>query len=163
MKRMSILFVLVLGLAAAGCGDEAVVDAGPQDLPPAKPVADGDISLLRGSVFDTPTPAGVTWVNNMPGNNEKQTPMFEGAPPVIPHVVNDFLPITHDENGCIECHLSTDPDEEAPQLPDDHKTDLRNSPDKVGQTVAGARWACVLCHVPTSDVKPFPESAPNPE
>ena len=126
------------------------------------PVSDSDLSLLRGSVFGTPTPEAVKWTSSMPGSNERVPHLFEGAPPAVPHGIDDFLPITLEENGCLECHLSADEDpDEVPQLPDSHKTDLRVAPDRVGGEVAGSRYVCVLCHVPLSDAQPLPELAPD--
>ena len=135
--------------------------AAPQGLP-VKPVSDADLSLLRGSVFGTPVPDAVAWESSMPGNNEKVPHLFEGAPPAVPHGIDDFLPITLEENGCLECHLSSDEDpKEVPQLPASHMVDMRDAPDKVGAQVAGSRYTCTLCHVPLSDAKPLPELAPD--
>ncbi len=136
----------------------------PADVPAPAPAAgtgipDTEIGLFKGSVFDDPTPPPVHFLERMPGNNDEIPPLFDGAPPRVPHVVVDFLPITAEENGCLECHLSEDP-EDAPQLPESHRTDLRRAPDAVGEGVAGARYMCLLCHVPLTDAEPFPESAP---
>lgn len=134
----------------------------PAQAAPAKPVSDADLSLLRGSVFGTPIPDAVKWQDAMPGSNERVPHLFEGAPPAVPHGIDDFLPITLEENGCLECHLSADEDpDEVPQLPDSHKTDLRVAPDRVGGEVAGSRYVCILCHVPLSDAQPLPELAPD--
>lgn len=164
--RAAGILLLALTLVVAGCGDEPQSTQpsadGPTPAEPVQGVSDADLSLLRGSVFDTPTPEAVTWVASMPGSNERVPHLFEGAPPAVPHGIDDFLPITRDENGCLECHLSADEDpDEVPQLPDSHKTDLRLAPERVGDEVAGSRTVCVLCHVPLSDATPFPELAPD--
>ena len=126
------------------------------------PVSDSDLSLLRGSVFGTPTPDAVSWRSTMPGSNEPVPHLFAGAPPAVPHGIDDFLPITLEENGCLECHLSADEDpDEVPQLPDSHKTDLRGAAGEVGDGVAGSRYVCTLCHVPLTDAQPLPELAPD--
>lgn len=150
------------------CGPSVVVSrrvvrpAGAGQALPVQPVSDQDLSLLRGSVFGTPVPDAVKWNDAMPGSNAKVPHLFEGAPPAVPHGIDDFLPITLEENGCLECHFSADEDpEEVPQLPASHLTDLREAPDRVGDGVAGSRYTCVLCHVPLSDAKPLPELAPD--
>ena len=157
MKRVTPLFLALLLVA---CGAEtATVEAPPPAA--AKAVPETAIGLYEGTIFDTLTPDAVTWEDRMPGSGEVLTRMVSGAPPAIPHGMTDFLPITREENGCIECHLSDDPDEEAPQLPDDHRTDLRAAPEVVGDATTPARWVCTACHVPVSDAKPFPVIAPD--
>jgi nitrate reductase cytochrome c-type subunit len=165
MKPTAVILA-VLALVLVACG-ERVYRAPSRPTVVARDVVtrpagvpDTEISLFKGSVFEDPTPPPVAWVDTMPGSNEPLPALFEGAPPRIPHGIRDFLPITVEENGCIECHRSDDPDEEAPQLPDSHKTDLRNAPDEVGETTTGARFLCVLCHVPVSDAKPLPDGVP---
>ena len=63
------------------------------------------------------------------------------------------MPLTLSANGCLDCH-ALDAGADAPELPASHRTDLRNSPGQVGATVAGARYLCLACHVPTSDARP---------
>ena len=36
-------------------------------------------------------------------------------------------------------------------IPFSHYIDLRSDTDEIGETVAGARWVCVSCHVPVTD------------
>ena len=55
-------------------------------------------------------------------------------------------------NACLDCH-ALDAGAGAPELPASHRTDLRNSPAEVGANVAGARFLCLACHVPTTDAK----------
>ena len=108
---------------------------------------------IPGSLFEVPDPAGFTWNATSPGENERLPRAYPIAPPRIPHAIADFLPITLTGNGCLDCH-ALDAGADAPELPPSHRTDLRNAPDVVGSKVAGARYLCITCHVPTSDAPP---------
>lgn len=154
MRRTLMLSVVAVALALSGAlaGDEPKKETrDPQDSP-TKSIADTTLSLYPGSLFDVPDPAGFSWNTDDPGDNELLARPFPSAPPRIPHDIADFVPLTPKANGCLECHaLGAGAD--APELPPSHRTDLRHSPDKVGTTVAGARYLCLACHVPTSDAK----------
>ena len=43
--------------------------------------------------------------------SEFHDPVAEGAPGVIPHAVDAYLPITIDRNACLMCHRETKPGE----------------------------------------------------
>ncbi len=109
------------------------------------------------------------------GMSQVITRAFENAPPMIPHDVEDMLPITINNNTCAGCH--TPPVAKsmgATTIPKSHFTNFR--PDtslnengkivKEGQVVdntsdfktvgknldqlSGARFNCSACHVPQS-------------
>ena len=64
-------------------------------------------------------------------------------------------PVTRQDNLCVDCHGISEADEGDPTpLPPSHYTDLRHAPDRVGETVAGARWVCSSCHVPLTGADP---------
>ena len=96
-----------------------------------------------------------------PGENLKLGSYFDGAPALVSHQIQDFLPITLGENLCLECHhdpgmLGSEIAEDEPTpMPESHYTDLRRNPDKVGKTPIGARYVCTLCHVVQTDAKPL--------
>ena len=119
-------------------------DAGPG------PISDRDLSLYPGSVFEAPDPPAFTWKSRDPGGNERLPRAYPVAPPRIPHGIADFVPIRLQSNACLDCH-ALDAGADAPELPASHRTDWRNAPGVVEPTVAGARYNCVSCHVPTSD------------
>jgi len=117
-------------------------------------ISDADISLLAGSVFDVPAPP-VAKVNvSDPGDMSVAARAYPSAPPRVPHAVEDFLPITRDDNWCVDCHMldwtAPDADEPTP-ISSTHYMDLRSDSDDIGENVAGARWVCVSCHVPVTD------------
>jgi nitrate reductase cytochrome c-type subunit len=97
-----------------------------------------------------------------PGEAERLDRAFEGAPPQIPHSVEDLLPITLDSNDCLDCHdpESATSEEDAP-LPESHfQTPVmgKGQPGepmawkvqgyKKSDQIAGARFLCTTCHAP---------------
>jgi nitrate reductase (cytochrome), electron transfer subunit len=117
------------------------------------PIADTELGLSKGSVFDVPTPPAVKANERAPGEGPLVPRSYLTAPPRIPHAVADFLPITRAQNACLDCHGTKEkkPGEPTP-IPPSHYTDFRLAPDRVGDEVAGARYVCVSCHAATSDV-----------
>lgn len=104
------------------------------------------------------------------GESEVIPRSFENAPPLIPHRVGGFLPITADDNKCLRCHM---PDKapvfDAIPLPATHFTSYRpqvveedgvykfNEP--VGEVFEqdldhfnNAMFNCSQCHVPQAEV-----------
>ena len=45
------------------------------------------------------------WKAEAPGANAVLERSFENAPPLIPHNLDDMLPITTDNNMCLSCHI----------------------------------------------------------
>lgn len=95
-----------------------------------------------------------------PGDSQRIDRAFEGAPPQIPHTVEDMLPITRDSNECIDCHHPSQAvgEGEVP-LPESHFEQAvmaAGAPGegqvwkvkgyKKGQDVAPSRYNCSMCH-----------------
>jgi nitrate reductase (cytochrome), electron transfer subunit len=137
---MKIAVVLSLGVVmATGCTSAA-------------PVADTELGLSKGSVFDVPTPPAVKPNVSSPGEGPVLPRPYAIAPPRVPHAVADFLPITGKQNACLDCHAVKEKKEgEATPIPPSHYTDYRNAPDRVGGQLAGARHVCVSCHAVKTD------------
>jgi cytochrome c-type protein NapB len=124
-------------------------------------VEDTELGLSKADVFSTPDPIVATVQAAEPGENENLGRYFSEAPPLIPHVVEDFLPIRATENMCADCHML--PDEigaqaqagEPTPIPASHYTDLRRDPDTVGEDLVGARFDCMSCHAVQSAAAPL--------
>lgn len=143
----ALAILAAVGLAAAGTGSEIVA-------PDTAGIPDREIGLSPGSVFEVPVPPAVEDALPEPGESTPLARVYQGAPPLITHLVADFLPITRQENLCIDCHLVDEAGEGEPTpVPASHRTDLRNAPGKVGGKVVGARYNCVTCHVPATGAK----------
>jgi nitrate reductase cytochrome c-type subunit len=130
-------------------------------LPPPPPeppgTKDTDLGLAKVSVFTTFVPPAVTADRSEPGEKPVLPRAFPGAPPVPPHELVDYTPITPKQNSCLDCHQIPGPKEagQPTPIPASHYVDLRRAPDKVGKTVAGARWICTACHVSRTDQPPL--------
>ncbi len=114
----------------------------------SKGIPDTEIGLSKASIFDTPAPE-VTQKNvSEPGDLPLPPRGSPDEPPVIPHGVGEFLPITLAENQCADCHVEEEkiPGEPTP-IPRSHYVDLRNAPKDVQNEIVGARYNCVACHV----------------
>lgn len=144
MKKNVLLFSSVLLLFAA----VAVTQESAKEPPSTDP------ELTR--TLNVKEPPVVVPQSSDPGDSTLLARDFEGAPPLIPHSLEGLVPITREENLCIDCHLIQEADEGDPTpIPESHLRDLRRSPEKVGETVAGARYNCVLCHVAQTSAAPL--------
>jgi nitrate reductase cytochrome c-type subunit len=121
--------------------------------PPAKPVSDKDLGLSKTSVFEVPAPPLFQDETSVPGEKALPKRINREYPPVIPHGVADWLPITRGSNLCLDCHAVPGPKKkgEATPIPASHYLDLRRAPGTRGKQVAGTRYVCVSCHVPRTD------------
>lgn len=146
-RRMLLAFLVVAVAVVAWTlwrvGPDGVAGPGVPDLA---------LGLRKTALTDDRVPPLAVFTDATPGGNAKLARAFDGAPPLIPHSLDGFVPIRSSENTCLLCHQtgSTDP-ADPPQVPRSHLTDLRAAPDVVRETVAGARWNCTACHVMQSD------------
>ena len=109
--------------------------------------SDRDLGLSKTSVLEVATPPTETKNVSDPGDRATMPTDFPEQPPQVPHGIVDWLPITFDENQCIDCHAVDEKLEGEPTpIPPSHYVDLRNAPDTVRDEVAGARYNCVACH-----------------
>ncbi len=133
-------------------------------LPCAGAFACEDFGLSKVSVFDNPDPLVTTQAGREPGENEALGAYFDESPPLIPHLVADYLPITIKDNQCLDCHDAPDRigkklgRDEEPPMPASHYTDLRNAPHKVTGKPIGARFVCTQCHAGQQETEVLVES-----
>jgi nitrate reductase (cytochrome), electron transfer subunit len=170
MTRMTLLASLALAVPL-GCAPVArAPQAGPAaaEAPRAAPAGapaqepstgtpDTALGLSKTSVFDVPAPPAYRSEDSTPGEKTPPPPRsFAGWPPVVPHGVSDFLPITRDANACIDCHgVKEKKTGEATPIPASHYTDLRRAPSRTGRQLAGTRQICTVCHVARTDAPPL--------
>jgi len=111
-----------------------------------------DLGLRDSTLADDHEPPVFAFPDEGPGGNPLLPRSFDGAPPLVPHSLDGLVPITAEENLCLLCHAtgSADPDD-PPQAPHSHLVDRRASPEVMRDSVAGARWTCLACHVVQSD------------
>lgn len=120
-------------------------------------IPDDRIGLVPLDITAIPVPDAVRDNLSEPGERPLPARWNDAAPPVIPHGIADFLPITKTENACIECHAVAEKAEGEPTpIPESHYRDLRNAPDTVRESIAGSRSVCTSCHVPQTEAAPLP-------
>jgi len=166
---LSVAAIVAVTLGLPGCADKrpasaptepstaAVVETAAESAEEAiESVPEEAIGLADAKLGELPELAPAPALPADPGEAPIQAPAYAGSPPVVPHAVDDFAPITRDENMCLGCHLVEDKVEgEATPIPATHFEDLRNAPGVRGDDVAGARWACLACHVAPTDAAPL--------
>src|SRR5512147_1282643 len=93
---------------------------------PRRGTPDKDLGLAKGSVFETPSPPAYHAEASAPGEKPRPPRLSREIPPVIPHGIADFLPITREENGCMACHDILGPKKkgEPTPIPASHRVDL---------------------------------------
>ena len=130
--------------------------APPAATPVARSTPDKELGLSKTSVFDVPSPPAWKAVDSAPGDKPLPARANKETPPVVPHAMGDFLPITPTQNLCVDCHAIDGPKKkgEPTPLPASLFVDLRHAPQKKGDKVAGARWVCISCHVSRSNAPP---------
>lgn len=157
MRRPAL--ILIAGVAAvmlAAAKPAKTPSAAKRRGAPAAALADSSIGLSRTSVFSVPAPLAYAAPADIPGQRPKLPRAYPGAPPRIPHGILDFLPITRAQNACLECHdRATAAENGVLPIPASHYHDLRRAPDAERETIAGARYVCVSCHVPQTDAPPL--------
>jgi cytochrome c-type protein NapB len=150
MKKLLISSVLIAGFIFTGCQTttnsnkevkvtgirEANLNADSQNLPELK----------------------LNETQPIPGKVKPQPVSFSDAPPMIPHSVEGMVPITKNNNMCLNCHM--------PQaakslgvtpIPPSHFVDNFEG-DKKTSKLAGSRYNCTLCHAPQAQVDPVIEN-----
>jgi len=108
---MKILTKITIGLAASalllvGCNGTSTEAKAQNSV--AKPTITeanlgyrGTDDLLKEDVV----PPKVEYHKAAPGTSKKIARAFQDAPPMIPHDTEGMLPITKDNNQCIQCHM----------------------------------------------------------
>lgn len=159
MKLTFLLGIVSVALVAVGCVSAGERSAGVVKAGQSNTIEDVNMGLSKTSVFDTPTPKPFSYG----GASETLSVSFEGAPPQIPHAIDNYLPLTTNRNQCVGCHEqpemtgSNTKDSPTP-IPKSHYTDPRRNPDKPAKQVSGSRFVCTQCHAPQADVSPLVEN-----
>ena len=126
-------------------------------------VDDNEIGLSKTSVFDVPDPETFVYDETRARYSKSMARAFPGAPPQVPHEVVSMLPITLDDNQCLECHDR--PDEIGGEAgrggkPMDkmHYARAGVEGSDEGWQLSGLRYNCNQCHVPQAGVAPLVEN-----
>jgi cytochrome c-type protein NapB len=157
---MAPLLLVLLAISPTPRKDIAAESEKPQGT---RGVSDVSLGLSKTSVFDVVAPAATLENASEPGEEPLPRRPTSEWPPVIPHSIEDFTPITSDDNLCLECHLIEHREQGDPTpIPQSHFIDFRSSPEKSGTSLYRARWICVSCHVSQTRAEPLVENSAHP-
>jgi cytochrome c-type protein NapB len=125
-------------------------------------VDETSVGLGEDAVFNDPSPSTFDYPTTEAGKSDRIAKSYHTAPPMVPHTVEEYLPITMENNECLECH-------DKPKLidrkyikgkklamPESHYGGFGGTGDK--DEVSGARYTCVQCHASVSDAQPLVEN-----
>ena len=83
---------------------------------------------------------------------------FAEQPPLIPHAVEKYEPITLKANDCVDCHISDEfKGKKMPRMGDSHFSKTRKEADG-SAAVDMTRWECTSCHVAQVDAPALVEN-----
>ena len=128
----------------------------------AGPVDQTSLGIGADGVFNDPSPSTFDYPTTKAGESDRIARSYHTAPPMIPHTVDEYLPITMETNECMECHDKPKiQDREYVKgknlaMPESHYGGFGGSGDK--DEPSGALYTCSQCHAPTSDAKPLVEN-----
>jgi cytochrome c-type protein NapB len=125
-------------------------------------IDEASVGIGADGVFNDPSPSTFDYPTTKAGKSDRITKSYPTAPPMVPHIVDKYLPITMEENECMDCH-------DRPKYLDrvyvkgkkltmtrSHYGGFKGDGEK--DEVSGARYNCTQCHAPVSDAKPLVEN-----
>ncbi len=130
-------------------------------------LADGIDQLNMGigedNVFSDATPQAFAYNDIKAGKSEMIPLAYSTVPPLIPHTIEKYLPITTEENGCTDCHDRKEKIGKTEHrtgkkipMPESHYGGFKGEGDK--EEVSGSRYTCTQCHIAQSGAKPLIEN-----
>ncbi len=169
MKNIIFYSILISSLWITAC------NTGNNSSNSEEKISEEEIGYRNASLYNEEANLNdlASYPNRIPGSAEKIERAFENAPPLIPHTVKGFYPITKDKNLCIKCHLPAIADSlKSTPMPKSHFTNYRPkhnydkgkfsrsvgenevvSTDLNGKLYLG-RYNCSQCHVPQTNATP---------
>lgn len=120
-----------------------------------QPIPDDAMGLSKTSVFVDPAPAAFDYPAERPGAGQTYERSYHTAPPMIPHDISAFIPITREKNLCVGCHVN--PAMLGQAVPKGVPTPVSAShyADAKAGTLDGGHHVCTQCHAPQAKVEPL--------
>jgi len=122
-----------------------------------------NFGIGEDNVFSDATPMAFAYPDTKAGKSKMIPSSYSTLPPLIPHTVEKYLPITMEENGCTDCHDRQNKIGKTEHrtgkkipMPESHYGGFAGKGDK--EEISGARYNCTQCHVPQSGAKPLIEN-----
>lgn len=121
----------------------------------------GPVSMRGTAVSAADTaPEVKTYSQKVPavGGQQLLARAWEKAPPLVPHSIEKYVPLTMDDNGCLECHVTEElRGQKMPKMSLSHFSTTFKESDG-SPAVDMSRFQCDSCHVPQVDAKPLVEN-----
>ncbi|MHB1360757.1 MAG: nitrate reductase cytochrome c-type subunit [Rhodocyclaceae bacterium] len=119
-------------------------------------------TTMRGAAVDAPdrAPTVKIYSEKMPGVGEPRliARSFIGQPPMVSHTIEQYVPMTMEENACLDCHITVElRGQKVPQMSASHFSTSLKRKDGSPQ-LSMDRYQCDSCHVPQADAKPLVDS-----
>jgi nitrate reductase (cytochrome), electron transfer subunit len=117
---------------------------------------------MRGADVAAPdrAPEPKAYGEKIPGVGQPQliARTFVGQPPLVPHAVEKYVPLTIEENACLDCHITDElRGQKVPKIGQSHFSKTAKRKDG-SPAVEMTRFQCDSCHVPQVDAKPLVDS-----
>lgn len=114
---------------------------------------------MRGAGVTAPdrAPEVKVYASKVPGVGEQNLieRTFVGQPPVVPHDIEKYIPITIEENACLECHVTDElRGKPMPKMGKSHFSASKKEKDG-SPAIEMSRFQCDTCHVPQADTQPL--------
>lgn len=158
--KFLLISVLLAAITVTGCkttgssgGDQASV--GPLDQT--------SVGIGQDAIFSEALPSAFDYPDTKAGKSDLIAKSYHTAPPMVPHTLEEYLPITAEENECMDCHDWYD------KIGGDYVKGKRKYPmpkshyggfagKGIRDEVSGARYTCVQCHAAVSNAQPLVEN-----
>jgi len=143
-RKMNKIMMTILVVGSIGLGHGVLQAEGVVQV-------DDQMGLSKTSVFDDPSPDAFDYPQTQPALPRA----WDGAPPQIPHNIEDYLPINAQKNMCTNCHdkparIGKKKIKGIPTpMPESHYVKAEDG--KLARS--GARYFCNQCHTPQAEVK----------
>jgi len=151
MKKLLISSALIAGFILTGCQNASTSSNKTVKVTGIRQAnLNADSQNLPAFKYNTAQP--------IPGKVKVQPKSFVTAPPMIPHSVQGMVPITRNNNMCLNCHMPQAAKSlKVTPIPQDHFVDNFEG-DKKSSKLAGSRYNCTTCHAPQAMVDPVVEN-----
>ncbi len=126
----------------------------------ADPINPVNFGIGEDNVFSHATPNAFAFSDIRAGKSTMIPVPYSTLPPMVPHTIERYLPITAEVNDCTDCHDRQNKIGKTEQrtgkripMPLSHYGGFKGKGDK--EEVSGSHFTCTLCHVPQSGAEPL--------
>ena len=169
---LALTSLLFVGCNSTGTSSSESAAAPQAEVKPKAEITEESLGLRKTDLYsENTTSANKTeYVGASAGTSTRFKRAYQDAPPMIPHDVGDFLPVTASNNACTGCHMpEIAPAMGATPIPKSHFLDMRPKHNYDGKVfsksidnmknetdvkeityMSNARFNCTQCHAPQS-------------